>query len=343
VSLITESAPARTTGPGRPALPNDRGPISAAVLPFLRGDAAADSLRDVVPAVPTADPYGDDAQLALYVAYELHYLGFAGVDDSCEWEPELLALRRALEQRFEASLHADVAGGDDVDGEIAALLVEPVEGEGPSWFLRREGDHDQLREYLAHRSLYHLKEADPQAWAIPRLEGQAKASFVTVEHDEYGAGRGELMHAQLFADMMAENGLDPTYGAYVEHAVAATLAEVNFMSMCGLQRAHRGALVGQFALVELTSSPGSARLVAALERLGSGPASVRFYDEHVEADAVHEQVVRRGVIAPLLAAEPDLAADVVFGLQASTLLTDRLGDHLLGCWRRDRTSLRRPL
>jgi hypothetical protein len=150
VTLITESAPARTTGPGRPALPNDRGPISAAVLPFLRGDAAADSLRDVVPAVPTADPYGDDAQLALYVAYELHYLGFAGVDDSCEWEPELLALRRALEQRFEASLHADVAGGDDVDGEIAALLVEPVEGEGPSWFLRREGDHDQLREYLAH-------------------------------------------------------------------------------------------------------------------------------------------------------------------------------------------------
>ena len=44
-----------------------------------------------------------------------------------------------------------------------------------------------MREYFVHRSLYHLKEGDPHAWAIPRLTGQAKASFVAVEFDEYGA------------------------------------------------------------------------------------------------------------------------------------------------------------
>ena len=52
----------------------------------------------------------------------------------------------------------------------------------------RGGELWQLREYVVHRSIYHLKEADPQAWVIPRLPPAAKAGLVTVEHDEYGAG-----------------------------------------------------------------------------------------------------------------------------------------------------------
>ena len=45
-------------------------------------------------------------------------------------------------------------------------------------------------EYFVHRSIYHLKEGDPHAWLIPRLTGQAKAAFVAIEFDEYGAGAG---------------------------------------------------------------------------------------------------------------------------------------------------------
>jgi len=311
------------------------------VLAYLTGaDRGEALLAGAADQVASADPYGDDLQLALYVCYELHYRGFACVSEDDEWDPDLLALRRRLERAFEAALRADVAGGDDVAAEVAALLVEPVDGEGTSHHLRREGERWQLREYLVHRSTYHLKEADPQAWVIPRLDGQAKASLVSVEHDEYGAGRGERMHSHLFAAMMTENGLDAGYGAYLDAVPGATLAEVNFMSLCGLHRAHRGAIVGQFALVELTSSPGSARLVAAAQRLGAGPATVEFYTEHVEADAVHEQVIRRGVLAPLLEAEPGLAADIVFGLQASALLADRVGDHLVTSWRAGRSSLR---
>jgi hypothetical protein len=115
------------------------------------------------------------------------------------------------------------------------------------------------------------------------------------------------------------------------------------MSLFGLHRAHRGALVGQFAGVEITSSPGSRRLAAGLERLGAGPAGVRFYQEHVEADAVHEQLVRRGVIDALLRDEPELEPDVAFGLAASLAAEERLGGHLLRCWEAERSSLRRPL
>ncbi len=336
--MLSRTAPSPTV---RPSLPRPRGPLSLAVLAMLHGEPP-------VRADPAdADPYGDDLQLALYCCYELHYRGFAGVDEEREWEPGLLALRREMERVFERALRADVrpADGtlDEVAAEIDALLVEPVDGRGPSWHLRREGTLAQLREYVVHRSLYHLKEADPQAWVIARLDGPAKAALVSVEHDEYGAGDPDRMHARLFADMMSALGLHRAYGHYLDAAPAATLAEVNFMSLCGLHRRLRGALVGQFAAVELTSSPGSERLVRAMRRLGCPQAAVDFYDEHVEADAVHEQVVRRGVIAPLLAAEPDLAADVVLGIRGSGFLGDRFADVLLGAWAQGSSALRVPL
>ncbi|HKS50332.1 MAG TPA: iron-containing redox enzyme family protein [Pseudonocardiaceae bacterium] len=323
-----------------PDLPAPRGPLSVAVLDTLGGSPGS---QIGSAAVARADPYGEDLQLALYCCYELHYRGFADVCADLEWDPQLLALRRDLERAFLAALRADVPGGADVTGEIDALLVETPDAGGISHHLRRCGQLWQLREYVAHRSLYHLKEADPQAWVIPRLSGPAKAALVTVEHDEYGSGDPRRMHADLFADMMTELGLCPEYGAYLDAAPAATLAEVNFMSLSGLHRGLRGALVGQFATVELTSSPGSDRLVRAMRRLRCGPAAIEFYAEHVEADAVHEQLVRRGVIAPLLAAEPELGADVVFGIQAATLLSDRFSALLQQNWAAGRPSLRIPL
>jgi hypothetical protein len=327
-----------TVRPVEPApLPQPRGPLSAAVISALRRGP------EVLPPVDGADPYGADLQLALYCLYEMHYRGFAGVPDEREWDPALVTVRVAAERLFLDALRAEVEPSDDVDAELGALLVEPVEGTGPSWHLAKEGERWQVREYVAHRSLYHLKEADPQAWVIARLDGPAKAALVTVEHDEYGAGDPDRMHARLFAAMMRALDLDDSYGAYLDAAPAETLAEVNFMSLCGLHRALRGALVGQFATVELTSSPGSDRLVRAMRRLELPEAAVAFYAEHVEADAVHEQLVRRGVIAPLLAAEPALAGDVVFGIRASGLLADRFGGHLLRCWTRGRSSLLHPV
>jgi heme oxygenase-like protein len=97
--------------------------------------------------------------------------------------------------------------------------------------------------------------------------------------------------------------------------------------------------VGQFATIELTSSPGSDRLVQAMQRLGCGPDAIDFYAEHVEADAVHEQLVRRSILTPMLDAEPELASDVVFGIRASNQLADGLEALLLDRWANDQCSL----
>lgn len=323
-------------------LPAARGDISAGVIDALRRaprTAAAMPVR----AVRQASPYGDDLQLALYLCYELHYRGIAGVSDWWEWNPALLELRAEIETRFLGALRADVEPHADVESALDELLAEPVHGTGLSHFLAEDGELWQLREYAALRSLYHLKEADPEAWAIPRLTGRAKAGLVAVEYDEYGAGRADRIHAKLFADLMADLGLDNRYGHYLEAGTAEMLAAVNLMSVFGLHRSLRGALVGHYATVEITSSPSCRRLADAMQRVGAGPAAVRFYTEHVEADAVHEQLVRREVIGGLLAGEPGLEPDVIFGIDATAWVEDRFGEAVLTAWKDDRSSLRVPL
>ncbi|WP_158895417.1 iron-containing redox enzyme family protein [Amycolatopsis anabasis] len=317
-------------------LPRPRGPLSDAVVTALRGDPE----HARYPEVRDPDPYGEDLQLALHTCYELHYRGFAETGAGWEWDPELLRFRGELERVFLAALRADVPGGDDVAGTLEDLLVEPVDGAGVSHFLCDEGEWWHLREYLAHRSIYHHKEADPHAWVIPRLHGKAKAALVAVEFDEFGGGRGECMHSRLYADLLAAVGLDPGYLHYLEQAPACTLAVVNLMSLFGLHRALRGALVGHFAAAEISTPPSAQRLDKAMNRLGATPESRIFFLEHIEADAVHEQILRTDVVGGLLADEPELAGDVVLGIQATELIEAHFAEHVLGAWRRDVTSLR---
>lgn len=328
-----------TARPG-PRLPRPRGHLSDMVISWLRtGEGTLPTREDI----QREGPYGADLQLALYVLYELHYQGFDGVDDDREWAPALLSARYHLEGAFLRALRGDVPARGAREA-LAGLLTEPADdGSSVSHYLKREGRLWQLREYAALRSLYHLKEADPHAWVLPRLRGRAKAGMAAIEFDEFGAGRAEDIHAQLFADLMADLALETAYGHYVDLAPAEILALVNLMSLLGLHRSLRGALIGHFATVEVTSSPGSRRLAEAMRRTGAGPAAERFYDEHVEADAVHEQVVRTEVVDGLLKDEPDLEPDVAFGIGATTLLEGRLAGHLLAAWRADRSALPAPL
>jgi hypothetical protein len=333
MSTLLTPAPVTPAAP----LPEPRGPLSEQLRAVLCGRAEPHAL----PAAPPGgtDPFGEDLQLSLHLAYELHYRSLAGVDAELEWDPEVLRFRRGLERPFLQALREAVGTGDDVDAELGAMLLEPLRGTGTSWHLASSGERWQLREYVAHRSVYHLKEGDPQAFVVPRLEGQSKAAFVTVQHDEYGAGRADRMHSVLFAGMMRELGLDDGYGALVDAVPASTLATTNLMSLAGLHRALRGVALGHFAMIEVTSSPGSRRMSQAFTRLEGGPAGLRFYDEHVEADAVHEQLLRAG-LREQLEREPALAPDVVLGLRASLLLEQRFGEHMLHCWQEGRTSLR---
>ncbi|MEO9328188.1 iron-containing redox enzyme family protein [Gordonia aurantiaca] len=319
-----------------PTLPRARGPLSQAVIDLLRGDPAAATVPDLDSRVlDEADPYGEDLQLALYLCYEIHYVGFADADVDWEWNPTLVSLRGALESRFRNALHRDVPASDeDVEDVMDDLCIEDPDGDGASYHLRDNGTWDQYRQMFALRSLYHLKEADPHAWAIPRLRGHAKAAYVAVEFDEFGSGRGKAVHQELFADLLRAADLSAEYLAYLDTVPGVALTPVNLMSLFGLHRRYRGAAVGHLAATEITSPPGSQRLLAGLERLDAPEACRHFYREHVEADAVHEQILRTDVVGDLVRSDPSAEADVIFGIRAFLFVEDALDAHVMGAWER---------
>ena len=168
----------------------------------------------------------------------------------------------------------------------------------------------------------------------------AKAAMVEIQADEYGGGSPERMHSQLFAGLMRDLGLDDGYGALWDEAPAAAFAAVNTMSFFGLHRRWRGAALGHLTAVEMTSSEPSRRYSAGLRRLGFDERVTVFYDEHVEADAVHEQIASVDMCGSLVAEEPALTADVLFGAACSLALDGLAARHLLGAWEVGGSALR---
>src|SRR3954449_10684923 len=331
----------------RMRLPKPRGPVSAALCADLsagstlspRTLAAAEGLAAAAP-----DPLTDeDLQLALAICYELHYRGFEDVDDGWEWQPDLLRLRAVLEDRHLAALRElvlPVAVTDDpVDQQLTAVIAAD-DGPSLSRYLARHGTLEQWREYLTVRSVYHLKEGDPHSFAIPRLSGRAKSAMVEIQADEYGGGSADRMHSELFAGMMRDLGLDASYGALWDAAPAGAFASVNTMSLFGLHRRWRAAAAGHLAAVEMTSSEPSRRYSTGLKRLGFAERTTIFYDEHVEADAVHEQIASVDMCGSLVAEQPDLAADVLFGAACSLAMDGVAAHHLLGAWEAGGSALR---
>jgi hypothetical protein len=293
-------------------------------------------------ALPEPDT-DEDLQLSLYCCYELHYRGFDGVDDAWEWDPSLLAFRAGLERRFEADM-LDLVGPPEAPADEMDVALRELEAadESPSLskYVEREATSGQVEELLIHRSAYQLKEADPHSWAIPRLSGGPKAALVEIQADEYGGGRADQIHAELFARAMRAAGLDSAYGAYLGRIPGVTLATVNLMSLLGLHRGRRGAIAGHLAMFEMTSSIPNRRYAAGLRRLGHGEDATAFFDVHVVADAVHESVAAVDLAGGLARQEPALAADILWGARALLAVEGRWATHLLTAWEQGESSLR---
>ncbi|WP_433830588.1 iron-containing redox enzyme family protein [Actinoplanes sp. CA-015351] len=310
-------------------LPSARGPVSAALIDVLSGRSTE------LPARPVLDDDGD-LHLTLFVCYELAYRGWDGVDDSWEWNPGVLRLRAVAEERFMAALR-DLAGPPEpVDPATVPQrlreLADADDGPSLSGYLRGRATHEQFREFVAERSVYHLKEADPHTWAIPRLAGAAKAALIEIQIDEYGNGRAPRMHQELFTKTMNWFGLDTTYGGYVDTARAETLANNNLMSLFGLHRRNRGMIIGHLAAYEMTSTAPNRSYGNGLRRLGGDAEATAFYDEHVEADAVHEQIAAHDLAGSFARAEPELAGDVLFGARCALALDTVWAASMLASW-----------
>jgi hypothetical protein len=309
-------------------IPRPRGPLTEALFGALAGGSG--DFDHVLAAGPSE---GEDAALALWTLHEMHYRGFDAVPDDLEWHPQLLRLRSVLELELEARLR------DRFTPPIGRSFVEDFfewleeqDGLSVASHVHRSVDREQALELLRMKSIYHLKESDPTAWVVPRLGVRAKAALMELQFDEYGGGDPNRLHHHLFAQGMAASGLDPAYGAYIDEVPLEVLEQNNVQSFFGLHRRLRAAALGHLAAFEATSSLPSRRMVQGLERLGFPDEIVAYYAEHVEADAVHEQLAVRTILAAVLEEEPELEEDAWFGAFTCLDQDERFARFILDRW-----------
>lgn len=308
-----------------PVLPPARGPLSLAVIELLTERAPRTHFAPIEAPLRDSDPYGIDMQLALHICYELHYRGFAGVDPGWEWSPALLSLRAQFEYEFLTALRQSVGV---IENEVSPSveLHQLANGVKPGTvqFLRSNGTWEQMQEYFIHRSLYRLRESDPQTWVVPRR-----------------CGCRESHRQRAFARLMANAGLDTTYLTYVDRLPAQSLAVGNLMTLFGLHRTHRGSAAGFFAAAEASFARTSRSLLEAMDRMGAPSACVEFYRDYLDNDFEPWPDETHAAVNELTVREPTLNSDVVFGIWAQQVLEDMHAAHLVASWSTGRSSLRR--
>jgi hypothetical protein len=113
----------------------------------------------------------------------------------------------------------------------------------------------------------------------------------------------------------------------------------NLMSLFALHRRWTGALLGHLAALEMTSTGPNRLYSAGARRLGASAQERRYFDEHVEADAVHEQIAAYDLCGGYAAGHPGAAAGVLFGAACCLALDDVAAGYLLSRWHAGQPSL----
>jgi hypothetical protein len=207
-------------------LPRPRGPMTGALLDYLRRDPASTRVKParLTWSGATAEATTDhDLQLALWLAYELPYRGLVGVDDAWECHRGLLEVIEEWEDLLLDALASVTGDTSSAAAPDTPAMAAGTGGPALSQALIREATVDQFRELLVHRSVYYLKQADPPTWA---------------------SSVAGTMSPQLFRSLLTEWGLSTRYGHYLDFAPGITLLTSNMVSMLGRHRRLRTA--GQF-------------------------------------------------------------------------------------------------
>jgi hypothetical protein len=330
--------------------------------PGLTGALAADPARaqgllDAARQVARA-AFAEQRPEALDLAHRALYVlgaqqGWSPVQAARDNEHDLTlaAVRLELERGFEAQLarEAVVPGDMPEDPEAFAgwleelALERPLPFDGPSMgaYHREHTTLDQLREIVAQRSLFFLKEPDPWTMVIPSLHGRAKAGLIDLILDEYGWGRFDQMHSTVYEVLMGKLGLETGYDHYFDRTSWQALAGQNFQAMYARHRRMCRRMYGYVFLVEAGSPSSMKDYLAAYARAGiDDPEVLTFYELHIDADEGHSDVALNEVVMPVVREEPDARAEIARGVVEGRWVHELFSRHLHACFSAGRSSLR---
>lgn len=99
-----------------------------------------------------------------------------------------------------------------------------------------------------------------------------------------------------------------------------------------------GALIGHLAAIEMTSCLPNRRDGQGLRRLGLD-AGAAYFDEHVEADAVHEQIAVHDLCVPFASEHPERIDALLYGANSCLALDGLVSELVLEQWSRGGSAL----
>ena len=211
-----------------------------------------------------------------------------------EWHPSLLGLRSGSERRHFAALRdAGRAAGRRPGCRSTGLAELVAADDGPSLSSHGQAarDLDQFREFVAHRSVYHLRRRTRTAGRSPGSAVRRRPRWWRSRPTSTATAAPDRMHAELFAGAPSTGwAWTPTYGAHVDEAPGGDVGDHQPDVAVRAAPTLAWRALGHLAAFEMTSSLPNRRYGNGLRRLGFDELATRFYDEHVEADAVHEQI-----------------------------------------------------
>ena len=286
---------------------------------------------------------GEEVPLALYCLYELHYRGFAGVSDDWEWDATCLELRRRLERaslrelRYEVFLSYGIEKmhAADVLMELSTLTNDTARLR--SALMTTDATDAQTQELTLLRSFLPTDSSAVPTGSVAHQRNQATAG------ERHTTSR-PLIHpswapagAELFGAVSEEHLLGSGKVENLELVPSATLSNLNVARMFILHRRWRAALAGHVTQQILHAEAHTGDL-ASYESEGGVTDRHRWAKVHV--DAVAHVAVLDQLIGGVLADEPALSDDVVFGARAYAYLETTFVTRVLSAWVNGRSSLR---
>jgi hypothetical protein len=243
-------------------------------------------------------------------------------EPSVDWQTDLLqtlplqiAEGQFLEQERNKIRFLAAEAPSDVEGFLAWFQDQKDMGIGQfdplfDW-LATSASYEQMRWFIQQEFAGEAGFDDLVALTQLKLPVQAKLELARNYWDEMGRGKVNSMHGPLLDRLAAEMNVLNTPETDL---VWESLALGNVLVGLAVNRRFAYHALGALGAVELTAPTRAVKVAEGLERLGVSRQSTYYFRLHSTVDIVHAENWKREVLAPILAANPEVAIHIAEGV-----------------------------
>lgn len=163
-------------------------------------------------------------------------------------------------------------------------LARPVSS-GASLFLADEINREQFKRVISEYAPDGLTEAFAMFSAIPKVQGAAQFPVMRILIDEFGKGKLQKSHSELYRELLRELGLPTELEGYGKGLNEESFAFVNIYHWLTKRADKIDYYLGALAFSEMIVPSSFQTFAAACERLGIQRKD--YFTEHIHIDSYH--------------------------------------------------------